>query len=373
MIAGTHVSLLRGSRVTLGGNAHAGQLAAVVAFSDRCWCCQLLHPRFSNRQVWIAEEHLGVFEGFIALSVSLQVPAHLRLSSAGAAGQALYAATDVTVGQLLIDEAPFMVVRRSAGPRRIATGVPSWKLYFAAQQQHGPAIEAFDSLGGGEDLIPKYGDDARRIFRTFVDAQPSAERTAILASAKLCAQQERRIARVLGSWEANGHQFPARGIKQHVAAVYHLGTKLLHSCEPNCTRHISPETGRIEVRASRALQRDQLLTIDYTGGEAAALASLTARRAVLRKRGFECICDRCVREEQAAAEGEVATGHHATGPARSEALRTAWVFTDEVGEQLSQVLDMCQMLVRVRQPVTHQQPAPCPLPARCASRMYMNV
>ena len=75
--------------------------------------------------------------------------------------------------------------------------------------------------------------------------------------------------------------------------VYHLAMKMLHSCEPNCRCTVLP-TGELTVIASRDIRRGEYLTFDYTGGEASGLASVDARRAVLRRRGFECECSRCV-------------------------------------------------------------------------------
>merc|ERR1711879_41577 len=76
----------------------------------------------------------------------------------------------------------------------------------------------------------------------------------------------RRIAIVLAKWQTNGHSFGKRADDcADWSALYHFGSKMLHSCEPNCERSVCPDTGRLIVSASRAIGKGEHLTIDYMG------------------------------------------------------------------------------------------------------------
>jgi hypothetical protein len=93
------------------------------------------------------------------------------------------------------------------------------------------------------------------------------------------------------------------------AALYHVFSKMQHSCEPNCQRHVHPRTNRIEVIALRDIEPGELLTIDYTGWLSSGVQSVLDRRALLLDgRGFECICSRCERESKVAKELAVYVG-----------------------------------------------------------------
>ena len=332
-------SFLPASRVTIGGDAgdkFSNQAATIVRPVQDRWEVILSHPRFGGKRL-LVRDHLLTFEGFFAQHVSMDVPPHLRIASAGAAGNALFAQAAAAAGDILLDEAPFMVVRRSvAGLRTVySTGVSAFKTYFAASQERGAAAAAFNCLGGGEALIEGLLPDSGKVFDAFLRTLPLEQQS---ASLELYEAQRRRIATVLALWQANGYAFPLRGEEQQLAALYNLTMKMLHSCEPNCKGHVVLESGRIEVTALRSIRCGELLTQDYTGGEAVATRSVVERRTLLRRRGFECVCCRCERESLPAG---AALCDGCAGP-----LCTAWDFEERGQNHNHRKIDPSRLVAR---------------------------
>lgn len=342
MLRGSTRSLLRRSHVTLGGTgAYANQLAAVVGYNEQKqrWVCELINPHFGRRRVLMRDD-LMRFEGYFANEVEfLQgAPPQVQIIEAGTAmqGKALIARQPIASGGTVTCERPFMLARRTVkGGVRTAysVGVPAWKIFYAALQVRGPALAAFEQLGGGEGLVSRLLPDAQKIFDEFAGRLPAEQRRALAERREGEAQ---RIARVLAAWQANAFAFSLRGEQEDVAAVYHLAMKMLHSCEPNCESKALP-TGELAVIASRDIRLGEYLTWDYTGGEASALGSVAARRALLRRRGFECECPRCEREASKRPQGAPAC------TACAQPLPTLWVFEPADRQRLLTV-DPCGLV-----------------------------
>merc|ERR1740123_2924579 len=87
------------------------------------------------------------------------------------------------------------------------------------------------------------------------------------AGKELCKEQIRRIAGVMARWQTNGHTFHPRGetSKEGQSVIYRHFAKMLHSCEPNCTRDICADTGCIAVRTISPVKAGDVLSIDYMG------------------------------------------------------------------------------------------------------------
>merc|ERR1719343_1361831 len=117
-------------------------------------------------------------------------------------------------------------------------------------------------------------------------------------------EQTTVIAGVLARWQSNGHLFPLRGhIREgnvrdnSLSALYCYLAKLNHSCEPNTRFDVDAGTGRMVVYALRAIKAGEELTSDYIGhGPTFRTMSVEGRRALIRPRGFVCLCTKCLRE-----------------------------------------------------------------------------
>merc|ERR1719343_1545352 len=117
-------------------------------------------------------------------------------------------------------------------------------------------------------------------------------------------EQTTVIAGVLARWQSNGHLFPLRGhIREgnvrdnSLSALYCYLAKLNHSCEPNTRFDVDAGTGRMVVYALRAIKAGEELTSDYIGhGPTFRTMSVEDRRALIRPRGFVCLCTKCLRE-----------------------------------------------------------------------------
>ncbi|KAJ1623195.1 hypothetical protein T492DRAFT_912802 [Pavlovales sp. CCMP2436] len=73
--------------------------------------------------------------------------------------------------------------------------------------------------------------------------------------------------------------------------LFGMGSRLNHSCAPNCSRTIGDD-GRLVVRALRPIAKDEELTVSYLE-PAMLLRPAAVRNAMLAPRGFACSCERC--------------------------------------------------------------------------------
>jgi len=344
MLRGRQRSFFPGSRCVIVGasHEHRGQLCIVLALSKKSkrWCCALR----DSTQTECDDVEL-LFESYFAPTRSHApgLPASLCMS-ASAGGLGIFAASAIDAHTKVFDDPVNMMVRRTMNGK--STGVPCLALYDAAKHAADKgALEAFDALTSG-DLLERCRTDARRIMELRMSATLSvAEREALLNDAGFCEREVRRIGGCLARWRANGHDFRLRGEAEAVSAVHGHTMRLQHSCEPNAEQQISDETGNLVVVTRRRIEAGELVTIDYSGGAVRSLP-LAKRRELLRDRGFECACSRCVREEGGRAPGEHEQQQQqcAPSPARpsplivagqSKLLRlvrreghTAWTFVD---------------------------------------------
>ena len=114
-----------------GSGKFARQSACVVGFDGerQQWVCQMLHPRFSGKQV-LARDELLTFEGYAAADVAADVPAHLRVA-VHPSGDTLVAVARLEAGSAVLEEQPFMATRRTkqGESSSLILGVYAWKTY----------------------------------------------------------------------------------------------------------------------------------------------------------------------------------------------------------------------------------------------------
>lgn len=76
--------------------------------------------------------------------------------------------------------------------------------------------------------------------------------------------------------------------------LFEIACRMNHSCKPNCVWITSQDGKTKEVRAVKAIEEGDELTIDYVGE---ALEPTPARRKeLMTTKGFVCQCDRCAAE-----------------------------------------------------------------------------
>jgi hypothetical protein len=318
LLHGAGRSIFAGSRVTLQTkDAHADREATVLYFDpiQVRWACEVngsVEPL-----IVLVRCNEFRFDHYVAPTVELKAPPHLRVEAVDGCGNALFTQQPCSPGDVLLVEPPFMVANCSCQGQQarpiLAIGTYGWAAYRHAQQQQeheqqangaAGALAAFDALGGGADVLsPDFSTRsvAAAVVEAYARALPTEERERLLGSSELLDEQRAEVAHVLASWLSNAHDLTFDGglfgVREETVVLYHLGSKLLHSCEPNCVRDVNLDTGEISIIAWRYLDAGELLTLDYTGGSVSALRAPDMRRLALRSmRGFECGCARCERE-----------------------------------------------------------------------------
>lgn len=323
LLHGKRRSFFQNSRCTIIAATHefARESVLIAALSDadkRQWVCRLLRPALAGKMVLVHEKELS-FESYHAANLLTKLPSFLRVAAA-AGGLGLFAESALDAKGTVLAEPVNMLARRSA--RGVATGIPCWALYNFAQKAAAggdkSSAEAFDALTDG-GLVDRYSTDAREMFAHHARTSlPPETAKKLLHDEVLCQREVRRIAGCLARWQANGHDFTLRGESEKCSAVYNHGMRLQHSCEPNCEQHISGE-GQFVVTTRHAIPAGELLTIDYTGGAVGALP-LAKRRELLRRKGFECACSRCAREESRAAAASLPRSSSSSSPSGHQPL-----------------------------------------------------
>lgn len=76
-------------------------------------------------------------------------------------------------------------------------------------------------------------------------------------------------------------------------AVFETACRFSHSCCPNAKLEWDPDTGRMEARALRRMEKGEEVTVSYVDCN----VPLEERRKKLQGWGFVCVCARCTSEE----------------------------------------------------------------------------
>lgn len=308
-------SMIRGcaKRFFSGSKCFLGKMASEDLSNEACivksyfedtqrWAVALLHPRFEGKVVLVREEKLK-FDCYAAdyeFDPPPPLPSYLFVHDFGDCGHALCCNEDVDEGTLLLDESPLMVVRDTGDAVN-----SRWNVYFSAMHREGPEspiIMAFNELADG-DVIDEYIPDATNIFKEIVTKAGGDEMFNRPDFKAKVDAEAKRIATVLARWQTNGQSFRPQGCddRDGQSALYRFGSKMLHSCEANCKRIVSEDSGKLVVRSKCAIRQGEQLTIDFMGGALDSF-SVDERRLQLRKRGFVCQCSQCFGESHTIGE-----------------------------------------------------------------------
>jgi|EP00670_Eutreptiella_braarudii_P007589 hypothetical protein len=200
------------------------------------------------------------------------------------------AARDFTLGETVFKEEPLIVLPRDKVPgvevfeplERIAVenGLGNNYLFsiyhfsLASEETKGRILEFF-----APDL-DKEGQEFKRYMSActqvctlpeFKDLDPAA------------------LVRYLLILRTNQH---ATGKELECTALYELGSKVTHACEPNCLCTMDEYT--IEYRAIRPIKKMEMLTFSYIAAFDLWKSTVERRKLMAPARFFECCCSRCV-------------------------------------------------------------------------------
>jgi len=309
ILHGANKSFFKGSSAFTRGlknekfNDQRGTVIKWVSDKQR-WAIKLFQPQLKGQEILVSEDNLH-FDHY-AVHEMVKLPSHLKLKDVENCGEALYSTTDLQKSQVIFEDRPMMVVYNGN------TAFESrWNLYFGTENERGPTapvLKAFAELTDG-DQSQEYISDAEILFNKILRASMDEEQAKGFGASKqgkeFIASEAERIAGVLARWQSNSHAFPLRGSNDvaqgdAVSALFRFGSKMLHSCEPNCVCTVDPDVGVMSVRALRDIKAGELITNSYMGNKAEFMnLALGERRTLIRSsRGFLCVCSRCVREQE---------------------------------------------------------------------------
>jgi hypothetical protein len=269
-----------------------------VEEKDR-WVVKLWKPQFNGEKILVRENHI-FFECYAVPCNALpELPSHLRVSPTGDCGNALFCNAEWDCGEIIMEEAPLMIVANRGGDSNFES---RWQLYFALDSERGaksPVLTAFREMAdGGKEFVKDYLDDGKAMFKKAVASggRSSEEVEQFCRNMPDFVQEEaERIAGVLSRWQTNSHNFATADVDQ--SGLFRWASKMQHSCEPNCILTVDSETGICITKTIKRISPGDQLCNDYMGGDPVFHAKdVKERRAVLWKRGFECACPRCKRE-----------------------------------------------------------------------------
>uniref|UniRef100_A0A7S1J1Z7 SET domain-containing protein n=1 Tax=Eutreptiella gymnastica TaxID=73025 RepID=A0A7S1J1Z7_9EUGL len=200
------------------------------------------------------------------------------------------AARDFSIGETVFQEEPLIVLPRQKGEEvevfnkleqiALTAGLGGNYLFSiyhfskATEETKGRILEFFCP-----DL-DKEGADYKRYI---------AACKAVVALPQFNNLDPEDLVRYLLVLRTNQH---ATGRELECSALYELGSKVTHSCEPNCLCTMNGTT--IEYRAIRNIKKHDMLTFSYISAFDLWKSTLERRRIMAPARFFECCCSRCV-------------------------------------------------------------------------------
>lgn len=117
-------------------------------------------------------------------------------------------------------------------------------------------------------------------------------------------------------------------------AIFPDAARLNHACSPNAMYYLVPDTLTHVVHATRDIAVGEEITVSYIG----VMQGIDSRRRMLREGfGFECGCERCLREEKGThgmGEGDGGGGNGESGLGMLGRMRSyeAWLKLWVLGE-----------------------------------------
>jgi len=320
--------LLIGSRVSVRHKAlqstdeYEGARGDVLHYDEfkGRYAIELIHPKFSRKRMLLKAQALEFHHALLDNNLSaakaelqrrpvafrhcnnFEFPIVAPTSSGPSIGKALVASQSLGEGDLVLTDAPFLVVSNPSGLERwMRRWDCCYEVIKRAQVGSRDLLEAFEAMDpGGEEVVESLVPDAEETVKILWSAAGAAAPSPPEAAKQA---EVRRIATLLARWQTNQHELGS----EHRRALYWLAPKVAHSCDPNVGWEDPDSSGRVELRCLRPVEAGEVLGVNYL--DAAFLsASVGERRDRLRaERKFLCLCRRCLRES---AMPGVAAGPH---------------------------------------------------------------
>mmetsp|Transcript_13167 Transcript_13167/g.46743 ORF Transcript_13167/g.46743 Transcript_13167/m.46743 type:complete len:351 (-) Transcript_13167:450-1502(-) len=304
LVKGVDKSFLINSHARLGELSnpdYSHEPCAVQSFDDETkkWVVTFLHPRFEGKQVKVKEENL-FFTSYIAKPADLGVSTGVKIQQGveKCGGSSLCAPdSGFVAGDRVLVEHPFLIVADDGGDPWLRRWNLRMQLEMGGEEMRAFAL-MFEALSDG-GVVDEYMKIGKDVFETNMEA--SGMNLASMPP-ELVNHEHRLIARVCAQWNVNGHTANLFGAGEDSSAIVHHASKMNHSCDANCTwTYCATPEGAVQmvVVAARDIRPGEPLTIDYhagAGDHSFRDLGVEKRRAMLRKRGFECQCERCMLE-----------------------------------------------------------------------------
>ena len=214
----------------------------------------------------------------------------VRLTTDAVHGRILVATRDIDVGEVVLAEKPLLVWQSDGrGPH---DAIDFLDAYDEASEETRLAVADFycPDLDGQMGQVPMY----RELSRRLAEDSPLKLRHPLTA---------RDIHRLLMIKVTNAHSYTGTagaygeivaGAGPHVksAALFEMGSKVSHACQPNTSYSSRHNNGMMTYTAIRPIRTGEMVTFSYIGD--VWQTPTAARRDDLRERyGFECQCEHC--------------------------------------------------------------------------------
>lgn len=263
--------------------------------ASKRWLVKIQDSLLQEKQLLVPEACLKFYHYAMPPDLVPEQPSTISIKNAGVVGNVVYAQSSFKKGKIIFTENPLMVVQNQNG---FATRL---NLYYQTRDEHGKDCATLKRFGDFSDggITHQYKEDAKSLFQSM-----AGSRLGHLFGGVDEDEHTSMIAGVLARWQSNGHHFPLRGHHREglvcdnsLSALYYYVAKLNHSCDPNTRLDVDSGTGRLIVYATRPIKVGEELTVDYIGhGPKFRTMSVEDRRALIRSRGFVCMCAKCLRE-----------------------------------------------------------------------------
>jgi hypothetical protein len=267
------------------------------------WVCKLWGEEFNGDRILVREQNITFDSYGVPCEDIPKLPSHLKVRPTLESGNGLFCDADWQLGQVVMEENPFMVVANRGGDD--INFEARWNLIDALETQRGSeshVLAAFQEMSdGGDHIVKDYIQESKDIFQKKLTMSGSSRREIreICSTKKDFVTEEiARIAKVIARWQTNSHDFAtviSEGTDQ--CCLFLWASRMQHSCEPNCHLQVDTESGCCIIRAIRHIEAGDEMTNDYTNGDPEFHAlNVKERQARLMHRGFLCKCSRCKRE-----------------------------------------------------------------------------
>ena len=222
----------------------------------------------------------------------------IRICEHASCGRVMEANKDFAVGEEILSEKPFVTFRDNVDLIRkvLLMSDDNQEVFFDFHH-----LQTLD----GEEVAPECAESYRPHWADAQRLAVARNGIALLVGSEKVSQTF--FFKILTVASMNSHRFYGQhnaafadivGGTCHegaCAALFQLGSKVTHSCRPNCMYSSKRKPGHGDYIAILPICNGDLITFNYVSTHTASTE--TRRDQLLRQKNFFCMCDKCVRPD----------------------------------------------------------------------------